>query len=277
MCCKFLILILLNFLQCGCLKSAPYTPELIESFQRRPENLRLNFQTDNGHQVAFYLPPLDAPDQPPEKIAILYPGIYSVALDWLQFIDLREDPTAAYLLIDYPGRGFSEGVMRPEENYRNTEGALNALAVHFGQERLDADLNLMAHSFGSGAALQFAVRHQVQRIGLVAPFNTLRQAIAKKSLLLSILMPDKIDNRELIRILLASDQPPLITIYHGGLDTSLPISMGRELAALAPDRILFYEFPEDDHVNILSRRRNLIFRSLNGPADRNPRFRKIFQ
>jgi pimeloyl-ACP methyl ester carboxylesterase len=187
-----------------------------------------------------------------------------VALGWLPFIDLGKDPTLAYLLIDYPGRGLSAGMMRPEENYRNTEGALKALAQHWGQDQIDAELSLMGHSFGTGSALQFAVRHRVERIVLVAPFNTLRQATAQQSILLSILMPAQIDNRTLIRNLFAAEHPPLITIFHGFLDSTLPVSMGRELAALDPVRIVYLEFPEDDHTNILRRRWPLIFEAING-------------
>ncbi len=262
-----IFLFLLPLVLTGCLKPIPYEPDQLDLFSRRPENRWLQFHTEKGRQVAFYIPPLESPDKPPTKIAIFYPGIESLALGWLQFIDLNKDPKLAYLLIDYPGRGLSEGMVRPKESYRNTEGALTALANHWGQEWLDAELNLMGHSFGTGAALQFAVRHSVKRIVLVAPFNSLRQAAAEKSKILSLLMPDQIDNRALIRTLLATKLPPEITIFHGVLDVSLPVSMGRELAALDPHRIVFHEFPEDGHSNILKRQWNSIFKAIDGLAN----------
>ncbi len=251
----------------GCLQAIPNDPHLVEVFHQRPENLQLEFVTGKGRQVAYYLPPLNSPKEPPKRLAILYPGISSVALEWLKFIEQQKFPSTAYLLIDYPGRGLSEGMMRPEENYLNSEGALGALAEHFGVKHLNTELRVLGHSFGTGAALQFASRHQIESIVLVAPYNTLKQAVRQKSVVLGLLMPSQIDNRKLIKKILARDQPPAITILHGTKDTSLPVSMGQELAALAPKRIRFYQFSEDGHVDILTHRRSLIFQSLNGRGD----------
>lgn len=257
-------IILLVMATPGCMKRIPYQHSQLEAFHERSENVQLEFTTGKGRQVAFYIPPDKDPDSPPARIDILYPGIGSVALGWQRFIKEGEYPHTGYLLIDYPGRGLSEGFMNPADNYLNTEGALNALAAHFGVNVLDAELNLMGHSFGTGAALQFAARHSVKRIVLVAPFNTLRKGVAVKSLFLSIVMPSQIDNRKIIRQLLGQDNQPEITILHGTEDTSLPVEMGRELAAIDPERVNYLEFPEDDHVSILTTRRDLIFGILNG-------------
>ncbi|MBU0480018.1 MAG: alpha/beta hydrolase [Proteobacteria bacterium] len=257
-------MILVLALLTGCMKQIPYEPSQIENFFARSENIQLEFTTDKGRQVAFYVPPIKNPDVPPERIALLYPGIESVALGWMRFIEMEKSERTGYLLIDYPGRGLSEGTMRPEENYLNSEGALLALAKHFGLKQLEAEYSLMGHSFGTGAALQFAARHPVRKIVLVAPFTTLRKAVAVKSWILSILMPAQIDNRKLIQHILSSDSPPEIIILHGAEDTSLPVTMGRELAAIDPERIVYHEFPEDDHVTILTSQRDLIFSGLNG-------------
>jgi len=259
-----LLLLLLILPLAGCLSSIPNDPQLWSLFRQRQENIMLEFHTDKGRQVAYYLPPFSAPEKAPQKIALLYPGINSTALSWLPLIDLSEDPTTAYLLIEYPGRGLAEGMMRPEENYQNSQGALDALAAHFGGAELSASISLLGHSFGTGAALQFASRHQVERIVLVAPFNDLKQAVKQKSWLLSVLMPSQIDNRRLIRQLLAEDKPPRIIILHGAQDATLPISMGRELAQLEEEKIEFHPYAEDGHVDILTRRRRMIFTSLNG-------------
>jgi len=248
----------------GCLKSIPYQREQLEVFFKRKENIQLTFKTDKGRQVAFFITSLTKPDGVPEKIAILYPGINAVALGWLNFIRQEDDPKAGYLLIDYPGRGLSEGLMNPEENYKNTEGALAALAKHFGLEKLDTELCLLGHSFGTGAALQFAARQKVSRIVLVAPFDTLRRAVAQRSLILGLLMPVQIDNAALIKSILASEDPPSITIVHGDKDTSLPVEMGRKLRNVNPNLIQFYEIPEGDHISVLKTHRDLIFRLLLG-------------
>ncbi len=257
------LLILLLLLD-GCMPRIPVDPALLAAFEQRPANVRLEFTTSHGRQVAYYLPPLIDPRQPPTRLCILYPGIGSVALGWLRFIRPQEVPDVGWLLIDYPGRGECEGEMNPADNYLNSEGALAALAAHFGQPRLNSELDLMAHSFGCGAALKFAVRHRVKRIVLVAPFDTLRRAVAVRSFLLSILMPSQIDNRKLIRQLLAGPHPPEISIFHGARDTTLPVRMSHNLLAVAPKQIAYHEFPNDDHVSILTNQRKLIIRTLTG-------------
>jgi len=252
------------FLFNGCLKSIPYEQEQLNIFFDRKENIQLSFETDRGKQVAFFAPAVLKPDSVPEKIAILYPGINDGALGWWNFIRLEDDPRAGYLLIDYPGRGLSQGLMNPEENYKNTEGALEALAEHFGVEKVETELCLMGHSFGTGAALQFAARQKVSRIVLVAPFDTLRNAVAQRSVILAIVMPAQIDNLALTRSILAGHQKPLITIIHGRKDASLPVEMGRQLADVNPEFIEYYEIPQGDHISILTTHRDLIFQSLLG-------------
>lgn len=255
------------FLFNGCLKSIPYESEQLQNFFDRKENIQLSFETDKGRQVAFYVAPLIKPESIPEKIAILYPGINAVALGWWDFIRLEDDPGAGYLLIDYPGRGLSQGLMNPEENYKNTEGALEALAEHFDVETLVAEFCLMGHSFGTGAALQFASRQRVSRIVLVAPFDTLRNAVAQRSVILAVLMPAQIDNEALLKGILAGDVKPAITIIHGSRDASLPVEMGRKLADTNREVIEFREIPEGDHVSILTTHRDYIFHSLLGKKD----------
>lgn len=263
-----IILLLLTLFTTGCLKSVPYKPSELAAFDVRSENIRLEFETDQGRQVAFYMPPLNAPEKLPKQINILYPGINAVTLGWQRFISQVDDPDAAYLLIDYPGMGLCEGSMRPEKNYQNTEGALAALAKRFGQGSLEAELHLMGHSFGSGAALNFAERAKVSHIVLISPFNTLTEAVAISSWLLSVIMPSQIDNKKIIRTLLQTNHPPKISILHGSLDTVLPVTMGRDLATVDPERIKYYEFAELGHVDILTVRRDLIFNLLNGREGR---------
>lgn len=262
-----LLVMMFAILFTGCMKPIPYAPGRVDTFHAEDGNLSLEFETERGRQVAFYIPPRNHPEQPPTRLNILYPGINSVALGWQRFIPKGGDPDVGYLLIDYPGRGLSEGSMRPEKNYLNTDGALEALSNEFGGEKIDAELSLLGHSFGTGSALQFAARTQVTRIVLVAPYSDLKAAVALQSWFLSVVMPSQIDNRELIRSLMQRDPAPQITIVHGSLDQTLPVTMGRELAAIDPERIDYHEFSGEGHVDILTTRRDLIFGRLNGAGE----------
>lgn len=257
-----IILFSLVLLTSGCLKKIPYQKEQLDAFFQREENVSLNFITDKGRQVAFYMPPSLKPLKIPKQIIILYPGINSVALDWLGFIQLEDDAETGYLLVDYPGRGFNEGLMHPEENYKNSEGALKALAKYFGVDSVPVEISVMGHSFGAGSALQFALRSNVKHIVLVAPYNTLSKAIAVRSRILAFLTPAEIDNLEQIKIILSRKSPPDITIIHGGKDTVMPVHMGRELASIDPHHIVYHEVVDGNHTNILTTHRDLIFHTL---------------
>src|SRR3712207_8818864 len=52
----------------------------------------------------------------PERIWVAFPGNGSLALDWLAFVARDPNPANAYLLVDYPGYGRSEGYARSEEH-----------------------------------------------------------------------------------------------------------------------------------------------------------------
>ncbi len=249
----------------GCFTPIPYQQDdpWLAIFRERTDNIALSFKTNKGSQTAFYLPPLNSPQDPPEKLAILYPGIETPTLHWMQFINLDEAPSTGYLLIDYPGRGFSEGSMHPEQLYKNTHGALNALAEHFGMKSIDAELSLLGHSFGTGAALQYAARSKTARIVLVAPYNNLREAVKRRlGWFIATIMPAQIDNRVLIKSILDQPDPPRVSIIHGKDDASLPVEMGLELYDVDRKHIHFYEIPGAGHVDILTSHRDLIFQSL---------------
>jgi hypothetical protein len=96
----------------------------------------------------------------------------------------------------------------------------------------------------------------------VAPFDTLRKAVAHRSVILAALMPAQIDNVKLIRNILANANKPSITVIHGSKVSSLPVEMGRKLAAINPDLINYYEIPQGDHISVLTTQRDLIFFTL---------------
>ncbi|MBU0675423.1 MAG: alpha/beta fold hydrolase [Proteobacteria bacterium] len=261
---KIQITLFLYILCTGCMARIPMDQSQLIRFEQRSANFRLTFSTNQGQQVAYYLPPLKNSDLPPARLALLFPGISTQTLGWLDLIRQATAPDVGWLLIDYPGRGECQGTMNPADLILNPEGAIAALSTHYKIDPLPAKILLLGHSFGSGAVLQFAARHQVDRIVLVAPFDTLRRAVAQKSFILSIIMPAQIDNQTLLQKILLHSQPPEVTILHGALDTTLPVEMGRTLAGVDSSKITYFEAQNDDHVSILTTHRELIFDSLVG-------------
>jgi len=247
----------------GCQKY-PYQPSEIDQLSKYKNAIQLSFETSKGRQVAFYIPPKTNAQSIPNPLVIIYPGIGARALDWLSFADNAPGTTAGYLLLDYPGRGFSEGLMRPRDLPQTSQGALEALEkqLHIDQNALYENICLCGHSFGCAAALQFAQEIPVKRIVLLAPFTTLHKAMFKMMGPFAYLNPDSMDNRQMIRDLLSRDHPPEITIIHGTLDETIPVEMGRELAAIDDEHIKYYEIPEATHMSIIEKNRQIAYDAL---------------
>jgi pimeloyl-ACP methyl ester carboxylesterase len=251
-------------LAAGCSSRLPYTASEIASFEAREFGVELTYQTRAGSQSAFYVPPKDGPGRPPERLVIMYPGYLLRALDWLEIVDHAPDPKAAFLLIDYPGRGKCEGSMRPKHLPDSSFGALEALGFHLNvqQDDLTKHLRLLGHSLGCAAALQFAPHVDVERIVLVAPFTTLHRAVYKIYGPLAWLIPDRMDNEERLKELCQRSRRPAVVIIHGSADETVPVKMGRDLAGLFPGWIVYQEIEGADHVGILKTSEALILEAL---------------
>jgi pimeloyl-ACP methyl ester carboxylesterase len=200
----------------------------------------------------------------PNPLVMVYPGIGARAMDWLSFVENSPSLETGYLLLDYPGRGLSEGRMRPRDLPQTSRGALEALEKHLHMDQAELQKNICqwGHSFGCAAALQYAQEIPVQWIVLFAPFTTLHQAMFKMMGPLAYLNPDSLDNRKMIKALLSRAHPPEITIIHGTLDETIPVEMARELALIDDKHIRYVEIPNGTHMSILETSRDIAYKSL---------------
>jgi len=254
----FLIMIL------GCQKRIIYKAEDIKTFNEKKAGVELRFQTSYGIQSAYYIFPWQVGEKIPARLVIAYPGITALALGWLDFISNTPYNDAGFLLIEYPGRGNSEGAFRPKYLNESSSGALKALGDYLGvpQQELTKNMLFLGHSFGCGAALQFAVKTLPKRIVLIAPFNTFHKAAFRKFGPLAWIIPDRMDNCERIKELCGYSSPPKIIIFHGSADETLPVSMGRDLAACSPGCVEYHEIEKAGHADILHNARGLIINAL---------------
>lgn len=254
-------------LACGGNRRMQYEPWEVAAAERAADARPLSFRTKAGQQTAFYLPPTDRPDAPPRTLVLLYPGIASRALDWLNWLEFKPPRrSVGYLLIDYPGRGMCEGAFRPKGLAANSQGALEALAreLEVRADSLCDDIALVGHSFGSGAAMQYALQSAPRRIVLIAPFTTLHRALFRRVGPLAWLLPNGMDNLDALEQIAARPEPPEVLILHGVDDKSLPASMGRKLAKRGGATTTFEELPETGHVDILYKRRDEILKWARG-------------
>lgn len=219
-----------------------------------PKNaVELKYATAQSAQVSFYLPPQGTPHEP-ERVWVMFGGNGTLALDWSDFLAQLPKSNDGFLLVEYPGYGRCEGTPNPGPIADAAEKALLALAatLHIDPPHLNTKLNIVGHSLGCATALQFAVRHPVQRIVLLAPFTSLRD-MARRTVgfPFNYLLLHNYDNRARLAELAALPSPPRVTIIHATDDQVIPCAMGRELAGMFPKMVRFREIADADHDTIL--------------------------
>ncbi|MCL5271382.1 MAG: alpha/beta fold hydrolase [bacterium] len=226
---------------------------------------RIEYETVAGRQTCFYVPPLVAPERPPETLWMVFGGNGSLALDWLGMIDNAPRNRVGYLLIDYPGFGLCEGRATRQSILDSSERSLTALAARLRCRAADFDgrLNLLGHSMGAAAALQLAPRHAVRRIVLLSPFTSLL-AMARRSVgwPLCLMLLDRFDNTARLNELAARRPRPEVILFHGAADEIVPVEMSRALAATHRPWIEYHELPATDHNSIAASAQGAILASM---------------
>ncbi len=254
-----------------------YHPSDLKAFQSAHRAIELQYTTEAGRQMAYYLAPTDGPAMPPERLWVLFGGISSLALDWLPWLRDAPREDTGYLLIDYPGYGLNEGVARARRILQSSLAALDALAkyVRADRRRLEKELNILGHSLGTGAALQFAVHVQVRKIILVSPFTDLRQLVTYRfggllGGLVNLINPEKYDNVQRLAELAARRSPPQVLIFHGDSDNVIPVRMGRELARLYPAMTTYRELKGVGHSGFFAKQMPLILDAISSDDNDGP-------
>lgn len=200
--------------------------------------------------LGFYRPPADASAL--RKLWLTFGGNGDVALRWDPLLAESATAGTGILMVEYPGYGARAGAPSPESLRAGAELSLRALSKLLGMSvaELEERSSLLGYSLGSAAALDYAVRHPVQRIVLVAPFTSmLDMARLSVGSPLCYLLRHRYDNVASLRALQARSLPPL-TILHGESDSLIPHRMGSELAALAPGS-QFELVPGADHGDVV--------------------------
>jgi uncharacterized protein len=204
-----------------------------EMWDRVPADVEpLRYRTDQGDQVSFYQKPRSGGE--PKRLWLVCNGNGGYALQWPDLLPAARDADAGFLLLDYPGYGFSEGSCTPGRILAASEGAVEALRerLQLPPGAFDARLGVFGHSLGAAAALQYAARHSVRRIVLAAPFTSM---VAMGNHLLfwpcGQLIWHRFDNVDRLAEIARQQPRPPVLILHGGDDAMIPPAMSAELAA----------------------------------------------
>lgn len=229
------------------------------------EYQEVRYRTSEGEQVAFYRPPVSGAEIP-EFLWVFFSGNASLALNWAWLVQQVEAPGVGFLLIDYPGYGRCEGTASPETILESSEQALQETWTMLGVAGNGdtPELSVFGHSLGAATGLQFAVRHPVRKVVLISAFTSMEDMAALAlGRWLTPLLRHRFDNRARLRELLHRAPAPEIDLFHGAEDKTVPVSMGRELAALDPEKIRYAEIPRSTHNSIIEDAHFAILMTLN--------------
>lgn len=214
-----------------------------------PKNMAdIAYTTEQGKQLSFYIPP--ANPGKPKRLWVCFNGNASVAMDWLDYTENYPDPDAGFLLVDYPGYGINPGNPSRAAIQKSAAAALAQLEKELGmtQDEVNADLNVLGFSLGAAVSLEFATRHPVRKVVLLAPFTCmLDMAALTVGRPLNQLLLHRFDNAARLDELAKLSNPPRVFMFHGDRDQVIPYTMSEGLAAAHPQFVTWTKVTGADH------------------------------
>jgi fermentation-respiration switch protein FrsA (DUF1100 family) len=194
---------------------------------------RIEVEMKDGTKLAgWYLTPTaveggEGPPPPSPALLWFYGNGENIASIWPILRDFQP-PTAALLVVDYPGYGGSQGRATEAAMYAAADAAYAALAA-----RPDVDpqrIYVYGRSLGSAAATYTAASHPVAGLILESPFTSAAD-VARDSypILPRFILRLSLDNLARIKEVHCP-----VLLFHGTADRLVPTDRGLEVAAAAP-------------------------------------------
>lgn len=238
----------------------PYGPTTTATWQQETAGRFIDFQTSQGKQRAF----LQGELKHPRNLWIVCGGNGSLALDWSRWLTEHGPKQDAWLLVDFPGYGDSQGAPNPARIRENLQAAIPLAAKELGWPNTPDPkrLRFLGHSLGSAACLIAASDFQIQRGVLIAPFtSTMEMSRVLTGLPLGFLVWHRFDNTARLGEL-ESHGDARVFILHGVRDEVIPVTMSRRMAADHPQMVRLQEIPDAFHNTIQSEHPDDLSRAL---------------
>ena len=212
----------------------------------------LDYVSRGNPQTAF----IDAdPENAPERIWLFFGGNGALALDWLPVTTFAPESADAFVLMDYPGYGFSKGRPCPISIRASVDDLVASLCSKFGfaADEFSGRLGVIGHSLGAAVAMDTAARYGVRRVVLVSPFTTMKAMAARTvGTVFARGLRHHYDNIRSIESWQSTGaHPRAIEIFHGSNDELIPLSMAQELVSRFSKSIDLQVVQGADHNGIL--------------------------
>jgi uncharacterized protein len=192
---------------------------------------RIEVEMKDGTKLAgWYLAPRAGNGAEGPALLWFYGNGENIASIWPILRDFQP-PTAALLVVDYPGYGGSQGRATEAAMYAAADAAYGALAA-----RPDVDpqrIYVYGRSLGSAAATYTAASHPVAGLILESPFTSAAD-MARDSypILPRFILRLSLDNLARIKEVHCP-----VLLFHGTADRLVPTDRGLEVAAAAPGAV----------------------------------------
>jgi pimeloyl-ACP methyl ester carboxylesterase len=224
-------------------------PEYIEYLQSVE---RLEFFVRGNRQTAF----IDwNQEAPPARIWFLFGGNGALALDWLPITSYAPESGGAFIYLDYPSYGYSEGVPSPKSIRSSVDQLIVELAKKFKLEEsaFVKKMGVVGHSLGAAIAMDTASRYRIEHVLLISPFTSLKELSRRVvGRFFSLFLRHNFDNREAIeKWKNTCESSRRILLYHGRDDELIPISMSEELKTQYSDLVELHCVAGGDHNGII--------------------------
>lgn len=148
------------------------------------------------------------------------------------------------LAVSYRGYGKSTGNPSEQGLYTDARSAINFLVKE--KNIALSDIIIYGESLGSGVAIQMASEMSFGGLILQAPYTSITNRAAEIYWFLPVklILRDNFDSINKIEKI----QSPLL-IFHGELDTTIPVSHGKAIFNAAPQLKKIIYFPDVEHNN----------------------------
>ena len=151
------------------------------------------------------------------------------------------------LLAEYRGYGGNDGQITEQGIYADARAQLDWLINKKGYT--EDQIVIYGESIGSGPAVQMATEYQARALVLETPFSSLEELASRLYFLLPVklLLKDKYLNINKIKNV---DYP--VFVFHGDLDSTIPIASAKRLFDAANEPKKFIEIKGGNHNDLYS-------------------------